>query len=93
MTSSIVKYSVERFFLVKTFWLRISKSTPNDPKGEKKAAGQIRSAGQIGPTGQQNRRPFFSRFGPFGVDLQKFFSGKIFIQKNFKNFEIYRGNT
>ena len=41
-------------------------------------------------TGRQNRQPFFSRFGPYGVNLQKKNSGKIFIQKNFKIFEIYR---
>ena len=69
MTSSIVKYSVERFFLVKTFWLK--KKFPNQlqmiQKVKKTVAGQIRSAGRTGPTGRQNRRPFFSRFGSFGV--------------------------
>ena len=61
MTSSIVKYSVERFFLVKTFWLK--KKFPNQlqmiQKVKKTVAGQIRSAGRTGPTGRQNRRPFF----------------------------------
>ena len=64
MTSSIVKYSVERFFLVKTFWLK--KKFPNQlqmiQKVKKTVAGQIRSAGRTGPTGRQNRRPFFFTF-------------------------------
>ena len=34
------------------------------------------------------RRPFFSRFGPFGVDLEKKISAKIFAQK-----KIYHRNT
>ena len=39
-------------------------------------------------TGRQNRRPFFSRFEPFGVDLQKIFfgGGEVFIQKNLEKF-------
>ena len=64
MTSSIVKYSVERFFLVKTFWLK--KKFPNQlqmiQKVKKTVAGQIRSAGRTGPTSRQNRRPFFFTF-------------------------------
>ena len=32
------------------------------------------------------RRPFFSRFGPFGVDLEKKISAKIFAQKNLEKF-------
>ena len=37
------------------------------------------------PTGRQNRRPFFSRFGPFRVDLQKIFLGK-FSSKKYDSF-------
>ena len=37
------------------------------------------------------RRPFFSRFGPFGVDWQKKISAKIFASKKLNFFfEIYR---
>ena len=44
--------------------------------------GQIRSAGPSGgrPVGKTG-----DRLGHLGVDLQKNFSGKIFIQKNFQD--------
>ena len=91
MTSSIVKYSVERFFLVKTFWLK--KKFPNQlqmiQKVKKTVAGQIRSAGRSGrPTDRQNRRPFFtfwiikSRFG------KRIFQPKFF---TFHDLKLSRG--
>ena len=42
------------------------------------------------PAADRSAKPatvFFSRFGPFGVDLQIFFSGKIFIQKYLEKFQ------
>ena len=85
MTSSIVKYSVERFFLVKTFWLK--KKIPNQlqmiQKVKKTVAGQIRSAGRSGrPTDRQNRRPFFT----FWIIRSQF--GKRILQQKIFNFKI-----
>ena len=60
--------------------------TPNDPKREKTVAGFAdRSVRSVRRT-EFDRRPFFSPFGSFGVDLEIFFSTKKFWPK--KTFQL-----
>ena len=68
MTSSIVKYSVERVFLVKTFWLKkkILNQLQMIQKVKKKRL-PVKFGPPDGPTGRKTSDRFFSRFGSFGV--------------------------
>ena len=87
MTSSIVKYSVERFFLVKTFWLK--KKFPNQLQMIQKVKKK-RSPVKFGPPDGPAGRPIgktgdlFSHFGSLRVDLEKEFFNQNFWPKNFK---------
>ena len=59
---------------------KISKSTPNDPKGEKKKRSPVKFGPPDGPAGRRIGKigDLFSRFESLGVDLEKEFFNQNF---------------